>query len=308
MPFPASTARLLLKSRSYLVAMALAGGAALSLLTAYAALGPRAPVVVPGVDREAEAFRDCPVCPQMLIVPAGSFYMGGPPRRRERLLYALGLADIPQPRITITAPFAVGRYEVTFDEWDACVADGGCGGYLPKDEGWGRGNRPVIHISWRDAQAYVQWLSVKTGETYRLLTEAEWEYAARAGGTATYPWGNEASHDHANYGEDECCRGRMLGRDTFLNTAPVGRFAPNGFGLHDMIGNVYEWVEDCYAVSRKQAPADGSAVRADGCPHHVLRGAAWYSDPGRITSFYRAYQTPDRRDYVIGMRVAKTLR
>jgi formylglycine-generating enzyme required for sulfatase activity len=219
----------------------------------------------------------------------------------------VGLRRDKTRTVTITAPFAVGRYEVTFDEWDACVADGGCDGYRPADEGWGRGARPVIHVSWLDAQGYVRWLSTKSRLPYRLLSEAEWEYASRAGSTSIYPWGNTASHELANYGEDECCKGRVLGHDTFLHTAPAGQFPPNGFGLHDMIGNVYEWVEDCYSHILDTAPTNGSPLEVAGCGQHVLRGAAWYSDPGRITGRYRAYQKPDRRDYVVGFRVARSL-
>ena len=298
-----------LRRRHVLAALvAVACGVIALLATVEFAVIRATSAVSPAVDRSAESFRDCPSCPQMLRVEPGQFKMGLLPRRRDILLDLVGLRRLQEPTVTIAAPFAIGRYEVTFEEWDACVTDGGCGGYRPADEGWGRGARPVIHVSWLDAQAYVNWLSAKSAAPYRLLTEAEWEYAARAGSSAIYPWGNTASHEAANYGEDACCKGRVIGRDTFFNTAPVGQFPPNGFGLHDMIGNVYEWVEDCYAHPAGGAPVDGSALKVDGCSHHVLRGAAWYSDPGRIASGYRAYQTPDRRDLVIGFRVAKTLR
>jgi formylglycine-generating enzyme required for sulfatase activity len=294
-------------SRNYFLAALAVGGCGVIALLGTAELATIRSIPSP-VDRSAEMFRDCPVCPEMLRLQPGQFEIGPAPGRRSTLLSLVGLRR-PQTRIvTMAAPFAVGRYEVTFDEWDACVADGGCAGYRPQDEGWGRGTRPVIHVSWFDAQAYVNWLSAKTTMPYRLLTETEWEYAARAGSTTIYPWGNAASHERANYGEDECCKGRVLGKDSFLNTAPVGRFLPNGFGLHDMIGNVYEWVEDCYSHILDEIPTDGTALKGEGCNHHVLRGAAWYSDPGRITSRYRAYQTPDRRDYVIGFRVARTVR
>lgn len=167
----------------------------------------------------------------------------------------------------------------------------------------------MIHVSWDDAQAYVRWLSAETGHMYRLLTEAEWEYAARAGSQGAYAWGGSASHDRANYGESDCppCTGRVEGADEWLNTAPVGSFQPNAFGLYDMSGNVYEWVQDCFVEDLPRAPADGSAYEADACENRVMRGGAWYSDPHRVRSAYRAYNTPDRRDPVIGFRVARAL-
>jgi formylglycine-generating enzyme required for sulfatase activity len=301
---------LIKSSRNYfLAALAACGCGVIALFgTAELATIRFISIVAAPVDRSADIFRDCPVCPQMLRVQPGQLEIGPLPGRRSTLLGLVGLRRSQTRIMTMAAPFAVGRYEVTFDEWDACVANGGCAGYRPQDEGWGRGTRPVIHVSWFDAQAYVNWLSAKTAMPYRLLTETEWEYAARAGSTSIYPWGNTASHERGNYGEDECCRGRVLGKDSFFYTAPVGRFPPNGFGLHDMIGNVYEWVEDCYSHILDEIPTDGTALKVEGCNHHVLRGAAWYSDPGRITSRYRAYQTPDRRDYVIGFRVARTIR
>jgi formylglycine-generating enzyme required for sulfatase activity len=278
-----------------------AGYLALTLMEAEPAVDPKS-------DRTHEVFRDCAECPQMLIIPPGSFVMGWNPRKRDEWLDWIGLRPIPRRIVTIGQVFAVGRYEVTFDEWQACVSDGGCGGHRPDDEGWGRGTRPVIHVSWDDAQAYVRWLSGKTGAKYRLLTEAEWEYAARAHTMTRYPWGPRPSHMWANYGQEECCQGRVSGRDQWLQTAPVGQFPPNGFGLHDMIGNVYEWVEDCFVDSLERAPTDGSAMKTSGCDRHVLRGAAWYSDPERIRVAYRAFQTHGKRDRVIGFRVAKTLK
>lgn len=260
-----------------------------------------------GTDRSADVIRDCDTCPDMLPVPAGEFLMGDPPGRRERLLNWIEKKPPSQRRITIAKPFAIGRYQVTFDQWDACVADGGCGGHIPGDEGWGRGTLPVMHVSWNDAHAYTRWLSQKTGARYRLPTDAEWEYAARAGSTTTYSWGAEPSHDYANFGENECCVGRVEGADTWVNTSPVGSFPPNAFGLHDVSGNVYEWVEDCYDAPESDRPTDGSAAVMAGCENHAMRGAAWYSDPWRIRSAYRAWQTPDTRDRVIGFRVLREL-
>ena len=178
-----------------------------------------------------EIFRDCPRCPDMVVLPAGIFLMGRGDRRSEH-----------HP-VTIAEPFAVGLYEVTFAERDACVAEGGCNGYKPEDNNWGRGHRPVINVSWEDAQDYLYWLGRKTGESYRLLSEAEWEYAVRAGTTTDYYWGDgvSASSEICTYAKvSTCAEGE---RDM---TVPVGSFRPNPFGLYDMIGNVREWTADCW--------------------------------------------------------------
>ena len=140
--------------------------------------------------------------------------------------------------MTIGSPFAVGVCPVMFDEWDACASAGGCGGYRPDDRGWGRGRRPVIDVSWRDAQSYVAWLSRETGEAYRLLSESEWEYAARAETATRYWWGDDIGRNRANC---NVCGSRWDDE----STAPAGSFAANVFGLHDVHGNVFEWVQDC---------------------------------------------------------------
>ena len=163
----------------------------------------------------------------------------------------------PRHRVRIDYRIAVGVYEVTFAEWDACANAGGCGGYVPDDRGWGRGNRPVINVSWDDAQSYVRWLSRRTDKTYRLLSEAEWEYVARAGTTTQYHWGDEIGHNRANC---DGCGSRWDDE----KTAPAGSFSANKWGLQDVHGNVWEWVEDCWNVSYAGAPADGSAWGA-GC-------------------------------------------
>ena len=149
-----------------------------------------------------------------------------------------GETEGPQHLVTISRPFAVGKYEVTFDEWSACVGDGGCV-RRPRDWGWGRGDRPVIDVSWDDAQQYVRWLGARTGGDYRLLTEAEWEYAARGGTDTAYWWGARVGHGNANC---DGCGSQWDGKET----APVGQFDPNPFGLYDTVGNVREWVEDCW--------------------------------------------------------------
>ena len=164
---------------------------------------------------------------------------------------------------------------MTFAEFDACHRDGGCS-HTPRDEGWGRGNRPVIHVSWKDAKEYVGWLSRTTGREYRLLNESEWEYAARAGTDSSYYWGEEPGEGHAN-----CSR---CGSDwDSKKTSQAGSFDPNGFGLFDMLGNVWEWVEDCGHRNYEGAPSDGSAwIRRGDCRFRMLRGGSWEDPPSRL--------------------------
>ena len=215
-------------------------------------------------------FRDCSECPEMVVVPSGSFMMGSPGVEKGR-----DDDEGPRHRVRIDYRLAVGVYEVTFAEWDACVSAGGCGGYRPDDRGWGRGNRPVINVSWEDAQSYVRWLSNKTGKSYRLLSESEWEYVARAGTTTRYNWGNEIGHNRANC---DGCGSRWDNE----KTAPVGAFSANAWGLHDVHGNVWEWVEDCWNDSYTGAPADGSAWESGDCSERVLRGGSWFYVPRNL--------------------------
>ena len=251
--------------------------------------------------RRGEVFRDCPQCPEMVVVPVGSFTMGSPPS--EEVWHYTGR---PRHRVRISEPFAVGKYEVTFAEWNACVSDGGCGSYRPGGEGWGRGERPVINVSWIDAQRYAKWLSRKTGKGYRLLSESEWEYAARAGTTGPFHTGGTISTDQANYwGEKVYGSGRKgVSRG---KTVPVGSFAPNGFGLHDMHGNVAEWVEDCWNGSYAGAPADGSGWKSGNCKYRVLRGGSWINPPISLRSAYRNRNKSGSRSNLYGFRVARTL-
>jgi formylglycine-generating enzyme required for sulfatase activity len=257
-----------------------------------------------------ESFRDCPDCPEMVVVPAGSFMMGSPASEP-------GHHDIegPQRRVTIARPFAVGKYEVTFAEWDACVVAGGCK-HRPGDQGWGRGKRPVMDVSWDHiTEEYLPWLSRKTGRTYRLLTEAEWEYAARAGSTARFHFGN-AEKDLCTYGNvadltaGEKYKGWTIAscRDGHVHTAPVGSFRPNAFGLYDMHGNVWEWVQDCLHGNYQGAPTDGSAWTT-GCPENsrVLRGGSWHYDPLYLGSAIRFRYLPDFGHVDLGFRLARTL-
>jgi formylglycine-generating enzyme required for sulfatase activity len=249
--------------------------------------------------RDPVRFRDCAECPEMVVLPAGSFTMGSAPGEQGRV----DDRESPTRQVTIARRFAVGRFEVTFAEWDACVAAGGCK-HRPDDRGWGRDKQPVINVSWDDVtMEYLPWLSRRTGKAYRLLTEAEWEYAARGVTSASAPgrrywWGDQASREHANYGKDQCC------------AAPVGQLLPNPFGLHDMHGNVWEWVQDCWHGSYAGAPVDGSAWTSS-CsePTRVLRGGSWHDSPEQIRSAHRARIRPAVRifGYGTGFRVARTL-
>lgn len=254
--------------------------------------------------RPAREFDDCNSagwCPLMVAAPAGRFLMGSPEAEAGR-----GDDEGPQ-RLVDVAAFAIGKYEVTYAQWDACVADGGCDAYRPDDFRMGRANRPVAHVSWEDAQRYVAWLSRVTGRPYRLLTEAEWEYAARAGSGARYAWGDDPSREHANYGAEACCEGQAAGRDAWVGAAPVGRFPANAFGLHDMHGNVSEWVDACHAPG--YAPPNAFAATADtaSCSRRVNRGGSWFSSPASLRSAYRDWNVPTYRGISVGFRVARSL-
>ena len=235
-------------------------------------------------------FRDCAGCPEMVVVPSGSFEMGSPDSESGRYH-----DEGPVHRVEFGRPFAVGVYEVTFGEWEACVSGGGCGGYRPDAEGWGRGKRPVINVSWEDAKGYVRWLSRETSKEYRLLSESEWEYVARAGTRGQYHFGSGISPSQANYGRNE-------GR-----TVPVGSYSANAWGLHDVHGNVWEWVEDCWNKSYRGAPNDGSAWESGDCTDRVLRGGSWDVEPRSLRSALRERFYAGYRSSFFGFRVARTL-
>jgi formylglycine-generating enzyme required for sulfatase activity len=264
-----------------------------------------------------ETFRECEKdCPEMVFIPAGSFMMGSPESETGRLAH-----EGPQHEVTIAKPFAVSKFEVTWEEWDACAKYRGCPQDIP-DSAWGHDKRPVINVTWEQIQQYVTWLSKMTGKSYRLLTEAEWEYAARAGANTAYSWGDEIGEGNAN------CSGCGSQWED-VQTAPVGSFAANAFGLHDMHGNVWEWVEDCYQSNYDGAPTDGSARLSPDCTNpvnHVVRGGSWVawqvprsgrSAPGGSWVWVQVPQparSASRENYAkdnlrsfIGFRVARTL-
>jgi formylglycine-generating enzyme required for sulfatase activity len=246
--------------------------------------------------KPGQSFKDCAAdCPEMVIIPVGSFAMGSPlaePGHKP--------TEVPQHNVTIAKPFAVSKFVVTFGEWDACAAHDGCSQNVG-DHGWGRGRQPVINVSWNDAQHYAAWLSKIAGKTYRLLTEAEYEYAARAGTHTAYPWGDDIGNNNAN------CAGCGSRWDT-AQTAPVGSFAPNQFGLYEMVGNVWEWVEDCSHADYTHAPIDGSAWMTEGdCGQHRLRGGSWASFADEIRSANRGRSATAVRLSIISFRVGRML-
>jgi formylglycine-generating enzyme required for sulfatase activity len=256
-----------------------------------------------------DVFKECDNCPVMVVIPAGAFRMGSPDSEVGH-----SPDEAPVRTVTIGRPFAAGKFEVTWDEWEACVTMGGCDGRQTTDSGYGKGRRPVINVSWNQAKAYAAWLSQMTNKPYRLLTEAEWEYAARGVTSADaphppFPWSDKASHEYANYGNDRCCDGKAEGRDTWINTAPVGQFPPNAFDLYDMHGNVTEWVQDAWHNDyRGKPPSDGSTWTEDGDDRlHVARGGSWNSNPTELRSANRNWYTTIDRGSTLGFRVARTL-
>ena len=264
-------------------------------------------------------FRDCPECPEMVVVPAGSFMMGSPeeeeggPRSDQR-------HERPQHRVDFAAPFAIGVFEVTYEQWNACVADGGCRDDVERHSFDETGpNHPVYRVNWNDAQAYVEWLAAKTGQAYRLPSDAEWEYAARAGTTTPFHFGETITTDQANY-DGEVPSSRRYEGDEASSYAlanpgiyrggpvPVGSLPANPWGLHEVHGNVTEWTRDCFDnVGYAGWPADGSAVESGDCDKRYLRNGSFYDDPGDVRSARRKVWSADFLYGFSGFRVAKTL-
>lgn len=298
------------------------------------AAGLAAHAQVPG-----QSFRDCDVCSDMVVVPAGSYTMGSPESEDGRYPN-----ESPQHRVTIPRGFAVAKFEVTRGQFAAFVTEtgyqaqgsncwywhGGKGKTVNDDplKGWPapgfaqRDDHPVVCVSWSDAKAYVAWLAQKTGLGYRLLSEAEWEYAARGGTTTARHWGNDPHHacTHANVGD--LARNRLVlpgkGEQWDMNrthncddnaayTASVGSYRPNAFGLHDMIGNVLEWTEDCWNENYEAAPSDGSAWIAGDCSKRVIRGGGWFFLPRGARSATRYGPYSASRLNTLGFRVARAL-
>ena len=275
--------------------------------------------VVPG---SGQSFRDCPECPEMVVVPAGKFTMGSSPTEIADLTKEFSRykqwwdSEGPQRTVTIRQPFAVGKFEVTLDEWAACVAGGVC------TNNSGKGRQPVIARSWDNAMHYVAWLARKTGKPYRLLTEAEWEYAARAGTTTPFSTGSTITTAQANFNGTATYNGSTKGAYRGKSTE-VGSFVANPFGLFDMHGNVYEWVEDCWHANYNRAPSDGSAwtTACMNSGRRVVRGGAFDFDPVSLRSASRRWYSSEDLNVIsdwrneifsylsmrIGFRVARIL-
>ena len=266
---------------------------------------------LPGAGK-SEGFKDADFAPEMVAVPAGSFTMGSPAGTLgfggEPGRY---VGEGPQHKVTIAKPFAIGRFAVTFVEWEAAQKDKdwqaitGRAARQPEDEGWGRADRPVIHVDWYDAKAYVKWLSQKTGEDYRLPSEAEWEYASRAGTTTPFWWGLSITPEQANYDGNYTYAGGQKG-EYRQKTLPVNSFEPNPWGLHQVHGNVAEWCEDLWHDNYNGAPQDGSDWTTGDSPYRVLRGGSWLFYPQFLRSAFRNFDFPDYRYYNAGFRVART--
>ena len=246
-------------------------------------LNPNAPELADGERRLLEAQAAAPAkaieaADEMVSIPGGTFRMGNLSSNRGTGPIDFS-TDVPVHVVTIR-PFRLGKYEVTFAQWDVCVADGGCEDYRLLDWGLERGNRPVTDVSWDNVQSFIAWLNDRTGGDYRLPTEAEWEYAARAGSTTLYSWGDEIGQNRANCRYDYC-------GDPWDRLAPVDSFPANDWGLHNMHGNAAEWVQDCWNESYRGAPNDGSAWERERCPLRVVRGGSWKELPRSLRSANR---------------------
>jgi formylglycine-generating enzyme required for sulfatase activity/serine/threonine protein kinase len=255
--------------------------------------------------RPGKTFRDCSDCPTMVVVPAGSFWQGSDETDSDALKM-----ETPRRMVTFAEPFAVSVFEITLEQWDRCVADGGCS-TRPRDNGWGRGSRPVIMVSWNDAQEFTSWLSQKTGQSYSLPSESQWEYAARAGEESDWlsgdaarvcEYGNIAGQESGFRWQHEDC-----GDQAAMETLPVGSFRPNAFGVYDVIGNVAEWTLDCMNLSYLDAPADGSAWGRGICSSRMTRGGSWFTGTREVRLPARFnLKNGDRNDFT-GFRVVRTV-
>jgi len=251
-------------------------------------------------------FRECDMCPVMAVVPAGSNVIGSPNDESGR-----SSTEGPQQPVAFRAAFAVGRSEVSFEEYLACIAEGGCNPDRPGDYGWGYGKQPAINVSWNDAQRYVEWLSKKTRAPYRLLSEAEWEYAARGCAkvceSTPFWFGSEISKARVNYDWRYAYLGSPKAQAR-RRTVPIDAAEPNPFGLLHVHGNVSEWVEDCWNETLAGLPRNGSPRTTGDCSRRVLRGGSWSDEPKDVRSAKRAWEVASERRAQIGFRVARALK
>lgn len=240
--------------------------------------------------KPGDVFRDCDKCPELVVVPAGLFIMGSNGTRKT---------EKPARRVNITKPFAIGRYEVTFKEWFACLEEQACT-HNPHDHKWGRKGRPVINVTWDQTEEYAKWLSHKTGFTYRLPSESEWEYAHRAGTTTDFWWGDKAGVNNANCKD---CKSQWSAK----SSAPVGSFKPNPFGLFDTAGNLFEWVSDCWNPDHRGAPKTTAPRKEGNCNFRVIRGGSFYYFNKVARASYRAKNPPGVKSYWLGFRLVREL-
>lgn len=249
---------------------------------------PVAPELAKPALKPGDTFRDCPDCPEMIVVPGGLYTMGSPAAEKGRFP-----DEGPERQVTLQA-FAVSKTEISFAEWDACANSGGCAGFYPPDRGFGRGAKPVIGVSWNDAQAYLRWLNGRhQGRAYRLLSEAEWEYVARAGTTTPFATGKTVTAAAARFG--------------VKSTVDVASLPANPFGLHEVQGNAAEWVADCYVPSYEGAPGDATAVDRAPCAQRVYRGGSYMTPAANLRSANRRRADPDQRTGDLGFRIARPI-
>lgn len=294
-------------------------------LLAIACMALAAPALAAGrakTPKVGERIKECRNCPELVVLPAGSFMMGSPAQEADRR------DNEAQRRITFARPFAMSVTPVTWDQWEACARDRWCedaaielalkqnpdGTTNREYRDFGRGTRPAVGMSWHDAQKFVGWLNWKSGsdDAYHLPSEAEWEYAARAGTTTTFPWGDEINYDYGNFGKRTKGElgGLAEGRDTWVDeTSPVASFPPNAWGLYDMHGNIFEWTQDCMQNDLSKAPVDGRANTDGDCMVRVFRSGTFMSNPYMQRSARRGapYQATVRGRNYLGFRVARTL-
>jgi len=245
-----------------------------------------------------------PPFPSMVDIPPGAFMMGARGAHMTDAEIGAAMSESPPHLVTIEQGFRVARYPVTFAEFDAyCLAEGKP---PPNDEGWGRDNRPVIHVSWHDAMDYIAWLNSQTGTSYRLLTEAEWEYAARARTSTPFSFGDTITAEHANYFSEISYNDGPTSPGC-EQTMPVGSYAPNAFGLHDVHGNVWEWTQDCWNDFYKGAPTNGSAWLTGSVDKRVIRGGSWSMGPYAVRSASRSKSVVSSGNSTLGFRLACNL-
>lgn len=263
-------------------------------------------IKTPSISDEVQPAEDIargtsPMGIDMVLINPGVGILGSSVDEEKRQRF-----ENPRRDTKIDYPFEVSKYEITFDDWEKCLNDGGCAGHKPDDKGWGRGKRPVINISYDDAKNFISWLNGKTGKSYRLLSEAEWEYVARAGQDAPFGNGFDISAKQANFDGKAPYGGAETG-PYLRKTEIVGKYEPNAFGVYDMHGNVYEWVEDCWNENHDGAVGDGSARKDGDCKFRIMKGGSWVTHGYQMRAAARVRYVTDYRYDDYGMRLARTL-